>query len=42
MSARWWDYKRGIPSMGHVTSGGQWHPGRGDTCPRCNPRQENR
>lgn len=25
----------GVPALGHVVSGGYWHPGSKDTCPKC-------
>ena len=25
----------GVPAMGHVTGGGNWHPGRADNCVKC-------
>ena len=33
---KWWPVQPGVPAAGHVTSGGAWHPGNGETCPRCN------
>jgi hypothetical protein len=28
----------GVPSAGHVTRGGWWHPGREEICPKCSGR----
>ena len=28
-------FRPGIPAAGHVTTGGHWHPGRAETCVKC-------
>jgi hypothetical protein len=30
-----WPVVPGVPATGHVTSGGWWHPGSGDSCSKC-------
>ena len=30
-----WPYMPGAPAAGHITSGGFWHPGNIDGCPKC-------
>lgn len=30
-------YIPGVPAAGHIASGGFWHPGRIDGCPKCEP-----
>lgn len=34
---RAWPLIPKVLAMGHVTSGGHWHPGRADGCPKCPP-----
>jgi len=35
MATRSWPVIPGVPAAGHVTSGGWWHPGRAEGCPKC-------
>lgn len=30
-----WETMPGVPAAGHYTSGGAWHPGQIDGCPKC-------
>jgi hypothetical protein len=34
---RAWPVIPGVPSAGHVTAGGAWHPGAIDGCAKCQP-----
>ena len=42
MSKYWWPVKPGVPAAGHVTSKGQWHPGNGFACHKCNPKDRDK
>jgi len=33
-----WPVQPGVSAMGHVTSGGYWHPGPIDGCSKCPPK----
>ena len=35
-----WPYLPGVPAAGHITSGGWWHPGRIEGCPKCRTNDE--
>lgn len=33
-----WPMMPGVPAAGHLTSGGFWHPGPVQGCPKCENR----